>query len=325
MPQKSPVYAVTRVRVHEKDMVKPERMARMAEGSPAEVMRALGDIGYGGVTDPQLSDGDSMIAKELSDAYALIKEVTFSPEETDLFILKGDANNLKLLIKRRLTGAADAPALMTGVYPKEDVIRMVQNGDYRELPEEFSRRLNALEQSFAGEIDPGRISAEIDRAYLEHCLNNAKGTSLEYFKGLADFTNILTLLRMRSMGAGADRFRAFLMPEGYVSHRQLMQCFDAPEEGIARSAATGPARQSILKGLEEYSRTGRLTELERQRDNYLISLFKGAKYAEGGIEPLIGYLIGREQEAKCLRLIITAKRNNLPDKAITERLGELYG
>ena len=102
-------------------------------------------------------------------------------------------------------------------------------------------------------------------------------------------------------------------------------CFDGPEEGIARAAATGPARESILKGLEEYGRSGRLTELERQRDNYLISLFKGAKFAEGGIEPLIGYLLGREQEAKCLRLIITAKRNNLPDKVITERLGELYG
>ena len=65
MPQKSPVYAVTRIRVHEKDMVKPERTARMAEASPAEVMRALGDIGYGGTSDPQLSDGDRMIAKEL--------------------------------------------------------------------------------------------------------------------------------------------------------------------------------------------------------------------------------------------------------------------
>ena len=173
MPQKSPVYAVTRIRVHEKDMVKPERMARMAEASPAEVMRALGDIGYGGISDPQLSDGDRMIAKELSDAYALINEVTFSPEQTDLFILKGDANNLKLLIKQRLTGTADSPALMKGVYPKDDIIRMVHNADYRELPEEFTKRLNALEQSFSGEIDPGRISTEIDRAYLEHCLNNA--------------------------------------------------------------------------------------------------------------------------------------------------------
>lgn len=288
-------------------------------------MRALGDIGYGGISDPQLSDGDRMIAKELSDAYALINEVTFSPEQTDLFILKGDANNLKLLIKQRLTGTADSPALMKGVYPKDDIIRMVHNADYRELPEEFTKRLNALEQSFSGEIDPGRISTEIDRAYLEHCLNNAKGVSLEYFKGLTDFTNLLTMLRMRNMGAGADKLKNSLMPEGYVSHRLLIQCFDGPEEGIARAAATGPARESILKGLEEYGRSGRLTELERQRDNYLISLFKGAKLAEGGIEPLIGYLLGREQEAKCLRLIITAKRNNLPDKVITERLGELYG
>ncbi len=324
MPQKSPVYAVTRVRVHEKDMVKPEAMARLAEAAPAEVMRALGDMGYGGVSDPRLSDGERMIEKELSDAYALIKEVTFSPEKTDLFILKGDANNLKLLIKQRLTGTGDSPALMTGVYPKDDVMRMVQNADYRELPEEFARRLNALEQSFSGEIDPARISTEIDRAYLEHCLGKAKGASLEYFKGLADFTNILTMLRIRSMGAGADKLRASLMPEGYIPHRLLIQCFDGPEEGIAKLPA-GPARDGMAKGLEEYGRSGRLTELERQRDNYLISIFKGARLAEGGIEPLIGYLLGREQEAKCLRLIITAKRNNLPNKAITERLGELYG
>ena len=216
MPQKSPVYAVTRIRVHEKDMVKPERMARMAEASPAEVMRALGDMGYGGISDPQLSDGDRMIAKELSDAYALINEVTFSPEQTDLFILKGDANNLKLLIKQRLTGTADSPALMKGVYPKDDIIRMVHNADYRELPEEFTKRLNALEQSFSGEIDPGRISTEIDRAYLEHCLNNAKGVSLEYFKSLADFTNILTMLRLRNMGAGADKLKASLRHIGEV-------------------------------------------------------------------------------------------------------------
>ena len=76
------------------------------------------------------------------------------------------------------------------------------------------------------------------------------------------------------MGAGTDKLKNSLMPEGYVSHRLLIQCFDGPEEGIARAAA-GPARERMLKGLEEYGRSGRLTELERQRDNYLISLFKG--------------------------------------------------
>ena len=262
-------------------------------------------------------DGSESIAsliKQLSaeDQLTFLGDVNKAVSKMPASVEEKTANNLKLLIKQRLTGTADSPALMTGVYPKDDIIRMVHNADYRELPEEFTKRLNALEQSFSGEIDPGRISTEIDRAYLEHCLNNAKGVSLEYFKSLADFTNILTLLRMRNMGAGADKLKASLMPEGYVSHRLLIQCFDGPEEGIARAAATGPARESILKGLEEYGRSGRLTELERQRDNYLISLFKGAKFAEGGIEPLIGYLIGREQEAKCLRLIITAKRNNLP-------------
>lgn len=325
MPQKSPIYAITRIRVHEKDMIGRERMARMAESAPDEVMRLLSETGYGGVADPTLLDGDEMIARELANAYALINEVTFAPEKTDLFLLRGDIHNLKLLLKLRLTGSKDSPALMQGIYSSESVAAMVNNADYRELPEELSRRLNALEQGFAAGVDPAAISTELDRGYIEHCLSSAKGASLEYFRGLADFTNLLALLRIKKAGGSAERLRAALLPEGYIPERQLLHALDAQQEDALSKLAAGPARQRQLKGLNGFAETGRLTELERQRDGYLLSLFSGGRAADSGIEPLIGYLLGREQEAKNLRIIITAKRNGLPAAAITERLGELYG
>ena len=87
----------------------------------------------------------------------------------------------------------------------------------------------------------------------------------------------------------------------------------------------GPAKEWILKGLDAFQKGAGLSALEKERDNYLISMVQKAKFEENSILPVIAYLLAREQEAKCLRLILTAKRNRLPDSVITERLRELYG
>ena len=39
----------------------------------------------------------------------------------------------------------------------------------------------------------------------------------------------------------------------------------------------------------------------------------------------MGYYLAKEREGKAVRLIITAKRNNLPENVIRERLVMLYG
>ena len=54
------------------------------------------------------------------------------------------------------------------------------------------------------------------------------------------------------------------------------------------------------------------------------ALFFFAATAAAGLGGLLAYLLGREQEAACIRLIITVKRNGLPDSIITERLRGLY-
>lgn len=327
MPQDSVIYGVSRIRCHEKNLLGPARLQRMLDGNAEEAVRQLVDMGYGGLPDATVADAEQMIANELAAAYALVKEVSFQPAVTDLFLMKADVHNLKVLLKLRLTGSKETPVLLPGgVYSVEALSHMVEAGEYKQLPPAFQEALNALEQSFQVRVDPARISTALDSAYIRHAYASKLPAQVrDYFKALADFDNVLTLLRARQMQADPDRFAALLLPPGDIPQAALLGALEAPVEALGRLVAIGPARQAILKGLEGLQKGEGIAPMERERDNYLMDLFQSARFDNDSVAPLLAYLLGREQEAACIRLIITVKRNGLPDSIITERLRGLYG
>jgi len=326
MPQNSAIFGVARIRCHEKDLIGKDKMQRLCDSTADEAVRLLNDMGYGSMPDATAKDVEKLISNELNAAYALVREVTFDKELSDLFLMKADVHNLKLLLKLRLTGSKDDPAYMQGgCYAPEALYKMVQNSEYRDLPEEFRKALATLEQSFQADVDPAAISIMLDKAYMAYAMRVGKGFAVPYFKAQADFANILALLRIRNMNGGIDKLKNALIPGGDIPESRFVQALEAPVDGLGKLIATGAAREHILKGLDAIIKGGSIVNMEKERDNYIISMASKDKYQNDTMAPVIGYLLAREQEARCVRLILTAKRNNLPESAVTERLRELYG
>ena len=330
MPQASALFAVARIRVLEKGLIGKERMARFLDLNAEDILRQLTEGGYGTLPDATPEEIEQLIASELDRTMAVIEELTPDPEATDLYRLRSDIHNLKILLKLRLQGDREVPAFMNGgVYHPESLSRMVQEKNYRDLPEDFASALKRLEKQLEGEIDPREISIALDQAYFAHVAASpaCKKYPLirDFFAGRADFDNILTLLRLKAMDAPEVQLRNSLLPGGGISKEQFIKAYSAGSESYARLLATGPAAGAIKKVLAEYAETGRPTVLERARDNWLISLFRPVKAESDSLYPILGYLIAREQEAKCIRLLVTAKRNGLAADIIEERMRELYG
>ena len=222
MPQDSVVYGVARIRCHEKELLGTEKLQRILDGGIEEAARQLVDMGYGGLSDVTSADVERMVANELSVAYALVKEVSFRPEATDVFLMKADVHNLKLLLKLRLTQSQEKTALMRGgVYDPEVLARMVEASDYRDLPEPFAQTLADLEQSFQSTVDSAHISTALDGAYVQYAYNTKIPLVVSYFKARADFDNVLAMLRLRQMEGSADRLRTMLLPEGDIPQSVL--------------------------------------------------------------------------------------------------------
>lgn len=99
---------------------------------------------------------------------------------------------------------------------------------------------------------------------------------------------------------------------------------DQKVEELLASFHHTPWSGALNRGVEEYKSSGSLAGLERELDNTLLELLHPAKYQAFGIEPLIGFLIAKEQEIKNLRLILTAKQLQLPAKLIKERIRHAY-
>ena len=329
MPQPSIPYACARLSSLETGLLDQQAVRRMAEGSLEDAMRTLQDIHYGGIPDATSADIERMIDNVRVQTAQEIREISPKPAITDLFLLRTDIQNLKVLIKARLLNDPEAETEAGGLFDPETLRKMVSDQNYRDLPETIADALDELERDLKSEVEPQKISVTLDRAYLSYAKKTAEkekdSFAINYFKALCDFDNMITFLRMRAMGAPREDLKDVALPVGGIRIEDLYAAYELSYDSMKSVLTESVARDPLEKGLAEMQVTGSIGALERERDNYLLSLVKNHKYDALTMYPVYGYYFAREREAKAVRLILTVKRNGLDDSVIQERLCELYG
>ncbi|MDO4568301.1 MAG: V-type ATPase subunit [Clostridia bacterium] len=325
MPNDSTLYAVARIRTLEKGLVDGERLRRMAAAPLPDAMRLLCETGYGAIPDAGSYRLEEMITYELERAYRDVRELTSDPAATDVFILKNDVLTLKTLLKLRELGAELKPeAARTGLFSTDALRAMVETGDYGALPAALAAAAEELEFRLALRFDPEHISTALDRGYCAHGQENGDPVVREYFRAFCDYTNLLTALRLRRAGSGADALERRLLCSGEIPAEHFIKHYEQPPEALVRSMPFGDARNRLIRAVDDMLRDGSLARIELRRDDYLMSLFSVRRWESESIYPIIGYLLARESEAKAIRLVITLKRIGATEGAILERLRALY-
>ena len=66
------------------------------------------------------------------------------------------------------------------------------------------------------------------------------------------------------------------------------------------------------------------TAFEKACDDYLTEYVKEAKYKTLTPEPVAAYILAKETEAKCVRIIMTCKLHNIDADTIKERVRGAY-
>ena len=64
--------------------------------------------------------------------------------------------------------------------------------------------------------------------------------------------------------------------------------------------------------------------IEKEIDNKLLEIIKSAKFKSFGIEPLIGFWVGKEMEMKNIKLILNAKLLGIETDEIKQRMRDSY-
>lgn len=324
------INSIARLRVIEKRLLTREAVSRLAAAKDyEECLKILSESGYGMKSDPDEPDrAEAMIRAELGEAYSVTEELMpkhFAPV-LEVFRMRHDITNIKLLYKLRLLGAEldKAELGFGGIYDGDKLKAAVKKGDYSMLPKTIAAALEELDVDTYRSADPQAVSVKLDGAYMKYAMGLKNQFVKKYFSALADFTNLIAILR--------DVPDERLLPAGDYSAAELKRFREALSDSKEKAAALlkspleiSEVKERIRAAFSEYLKTGAVAPVEKARDEYLIGLASGNRSDIDSPAPIVGYLLAREREAEVVRLILTAKRSGIPASVIEERSMALYG
>ena len=323
--------SVVTIRVLEKRLLTRNRLERMIEAeTPEEVLKLLGETEYSqDMADIQGSqDYETILKRETERVFSIVRSMVKNTAIVDILSLKYDYHNLKVLLKSKITGKDFSSLLMQAGTIDTAKFKTKFELQSNDLPQEILDAINEVQKDFEENHDPQRIDILVDKHYFKNLSRLAKEIDVkvitDYVEGLIDFQNMITLFRVKKQNRDSRFLETVIFEYGTISKNKIVESINDNTDTILNKFKKEKLGIYLTKGLEVFSETKRLSELEKISDNYLMELNKESKYVVFGPEPLFTYLVAKEREINAIRMIMVSKINNISSDKIRERLRETY-
>ena len=321
------LYISSLLRAREPRMLSRDKAERMLDAPGFEdAAKMLTESGY--------EDMSQMTVKQIETALSERRAAVFHELETlvpdtaalDLFRLKYDYHNAKVLIKSEAMHQNDASLLSNSGRIAPDVMqKRFQEDRLRDLPGELGSASEEGRALLNRSANPQLSDFLLDKAYFREMNALAEALDSDFARGyvalLADSTNLRSGVRILRMGKDIGYLREALVSGGSVSEERLIQGISG--EGLASVFAGCVLSKAAQLGADAVS-GGTLTAFELACDNAVAGYLADAKLCSFGEESVIAYLSGTENELTAVRMILTGRLSGVPSDTIRERLRDLY-
>ena len=318
----------TRVRVMETRLVTRERMERMLDArTDEEAVKILTECGYEEL--PALTNAglDDLLSKARAALYRELSTAAPDRRVVELFQMKYDYHNAKVLVKAAAIGAdADRLLMEGGRWSPARLRDAFQRDSLGDFSEPFRQAVLRARETLNAGNDPQRADFVLDRAYFQEMADTAKAVGSPFLQGyvrlLIDAANLRSAVRAARIGKGPDFLRQVLLPGGNVDVSVLSSGRGADLAAVFRA---GPLGEAAAAGAALTSPgSGELTAFERMCDDAVMHYLEGARLIPFGEQAVIGYLYARESEFTAIRTILSGRMAGLDADTIRERLREAY-
>ena len=322
-PQEQYVYAVTRIHANENHLLGTQDLEQLiTTQNLAAAMRYLSDKGWGST---ETTSPDALIAYENERTWSLIDELIGSDAPFDVFRLANDYHNLKAAVKlvwMHNEKDYERCCVKHGTVSADLILKAAAEQNFSLLPEALAlagrKAFETLTHTQSGQM----TDVIIDTAALCAIDAAGKNSGSELLSGYAtltvDVANIKSAVRCCQMNKGSEFAEQVIARAGSLNTGNLisaatsgMEAVYACLRGTSYDAAADALRQSMAS-------------FERWCDNRLIAFIKPQRMNYFTIEPIAAFVLGRENEIKIARLILSAKQNDISIEVLRERLRDTY-
>ena len=322
------LFISTRIRTLEARLLTSERMARMLDAATSEdAAKTILECGYPEITPLTPQNIQAALLSEQQRVVADLAALSPNPDLVDVFRVKYDYHNVKVLLKAEAT-AQNAQHLLAdmGRVPVKELQEKMTASDLRGLPTLLQSAITSARETLGTTGDPQLADLALDKAYYEEMLLLSKHTDSAFLDGYIrisiDAANLRTAVRTIRMGKNAEFLRDTLIPSGNMDLPRFLAAASAGGS-LAELFALSPLKQAAEAGVAAL-KGGRLTQFEKLCDNAVTEYLGKAKYVPFGEAPIIAYLAAKENELTAIRIILTGRLANLPAETIKERLRDSY-
>ena len=316
-------FAVASVRSMENKLLTKQKLMQMAEAKDAaEALRILSETDYGKTEIKDEHEFEKMIQNHLEAEYQAVGKLIPSETFMDIFRFKNDYHNIKVLIKEEISKVNGKKYLVQGgSIPLEDLQKNFRDRNYMELPNIKAEAVQEAIEMYAKTKSGRYIDTILDKACFQVMSDAAEKLGNEYVSRyvtkLADVTNLKTLLRIWKMKRSDEEMEESIVPGGELPAELLMKA-------LKNDTILQTLKETTYGHLcETYMEQG-FTVFEKACDDYLMEYVKDAKYKTLTPEPVAAYILAKETEAKCVRIIMTCKLQDIDTETIKERVREAY-
>ena len=204
------IFLSTRVKAMERNLLTKERIAQMLEAHTNEdAAKVLVDCGYSEMTEITNSELDRVLSEQQQAMMADLGSSAPNKYIVDVFKLRYDYHNAKVLVKTEALGVDQNHLLMGGGrYDRQRLAEDYQREEMLAYSDMFRRGIARAREILGSTGDPQQADFILDRAYFEELTALAQESGSAFLESyaalLVDVANLRSCVRASRLGRGTD-------------------------------------------------------------------------------------------------------------------------
>ncbi len=317
-------FETAQVRTYEMALLGPAILQDMANAPDFDrAAELLGGTEYALQARRDFAEAEAVLRDRRAAVRELFGRLMLDKPYVRLFKSRDDFANLRLAVRRAVT---DRPIRAgysdQGNVPPELLEEAFEQENFESLPDYMQRAVEQAVLGYYQDKDVRRIDYVIDAVQAEYNLACARKLNSPFLTGLfkiqIDLTNIRTMLRLKFTDSEQTNV---LLPGGYIELERFKQGLELGYEALTSLFFVTPYHALIETGVQYFVSNRSFLKIEQQCDRHLAGFLKTTIRITAGPQPIVAYLLAKENEIRTVRLILTAKKNSLETRLILDRIG----
>ena len=315
-------YAVARIRSKETSLLNAQALEQLLSAkNEEECLSLLHSRGWG---DTKSYDSpEKMLEAEREKTWALLRELLDDLSDFSVFLYPNDYHNLKATIKAVYSDVESEQIFLGGgTVETQSILQAIRERDYSLLPEPMRAPAQEAFDALLHTGDGQLCDFIVDRASLLAVRDAGKASKCDLIREYAELTVAAADIKIAARACTAGKSMQAIL-------RALAPCDTVDIQELAQAAAQGEEQLYRYLGSTRYADAEdalheSVSAFERWCDNRMMQAIRPQKYNPLTIGPLAAYLLARENDIRAVRMILSGKRNHLPEQSVRERLREMY-